>query len=235
MYLQPSSSLNIRLRSLIRAPSVVWGRRYYVKMGRRSPSLDDSVRALQPFTACDISDALARLKVPGAGYLADLSLVGQPDHPVAPKTIAPASTVLFAPKEGDTSSPPHVCNIPEGAHWADLAEPGTIVLLKQPGGQRNAVCGGILAQRMKVRGVVAIVAAGRVRDVAELRSTGLPVSFLFSSGARHDRLGTCPFALRWFVSLPFVLSYSAGLGSWALCCRGRVCHGSPCRPGASRD
>lgn len=136
---------------------------------------NNAVAALKQYTACDISDALLRLGVPGAGFLPDLEpcSAGGSDTGI---TIAPASTVLFAPKGValDGSWPEN--NMPPDANWSDISEPDTIAVLWQPGGQKNAVCGGIMGLRMKVLGVKGIVAVGRVRDVDELRSTGLPVS-----------------------------------------------------------
>lgn len=66
--------------------------------------------------------------------------------------------------------------IPSGTHWVDGTESDTIVLVDQPEGQKCAVIGGIMASRMKVRGVKAVLVNGRIRDLAELRSCGLPVS-----------------------------------------------------------
>lgn len=135
---------------------------------------DTTVAALKKYTACDVSDALLRLGVPGAGFLPDL----EPCSPGGSSdiTIAPASTMLFAPKGValDDSWPEK--NISPDANWSDISEPDTIAVLKQPVGQTNAVCGGIMALRMKVLGVKGIVAVGRVRDVEELGSLGLPVS-----------------------------------------------------------
>ncbi|KAF9770927.1 hypothetical protein IL306_011499 [Fusarium sp. DS 682] len=92
---------------------------------------------LQQYTACDISDALLKLKVPGAGFVADLNLYSSPEGDATSVTVAPVSTVLFASKGQDL--PAIQKNIPEGTHWADLTEPGTIVVLKQPDGQKNAI------------------------------------------------------------------------------------------------
>ncbi|KAI6710232.1 hypothetical protein JHW43_007249 [Diplocarpon mali] len=139
------------------------------------------LESLQNYTACDIADALLKLKVPNAGFLADLKPFtprprqvrgvgdGNPDI-----TVAPASTVLFAPKTGDTSSYP-AGNIPSNNHYADLTQPETIVVLQQPEGQKCAVLGGIMALRMKALNAKAIVVNGRVRDIEELASTGLSV------------------------------------------------------------
>lgn len=129
---------------------------------------------LQQYSACDISDALLKLKVPGAGFVADLNLYSFPEGDGTSVTVAPVSTVLFAAKGQDLAETQK--NIPEGTHWADLTEGGTIVVLKQPDGQRNAICGGIMAIRMKVCQAKGIVVAGRARDIEELKSTSLPVS-----------------------------------------------------------
>ncbi|TFB01154.1 4-hydroxy-4-methyl-2-oxoglutarate aldolase [Trichoderma ghanense] len=155
-------------------------------MAQSSPLSSSIIAQLEKYSACDISDALLKLKVPGAGYVADLvayspQQASQAAASSQPVTVAPVSTVLFAPKgqqppgvgEGGASLPAQ--NIPKDAHWADLAEPGTFAVLKQPEGQTNAVCGGIMALRMKVRQVAGIIVAGRVRDLDELRSTNLPI------------------------------------------------------------
>lgn len=48
-------------------------------------------------------------------------------------------------------------------------------MLEQPAGQTCAVLGGIMASRMKYLGVRGVVVNGRVRDLAELKSSGLSV------------------------------------------------------------
>jgi regulator of RNase E activity RraA len=134
----------------------------------------NDILELQRYSACDISDALLKLKVPGAGFIADLGLVSPAQASTALVTVAPVSTVLFAPKGQELAEP--AANIPKGVHWADLTVPGTIVVLKHPDGQKNAVCGGIMAVRMKVCQAKGIIVAGRARDIEELRTTSLPVS-----------------------------------------------------------
>ena len=52
------------------------------------------------------------------------------------------------------------------------------MVMKQPEGQKCAIIGGIMALRMKVLGARGVVANGRVRDLVELRETGLPVRIL---------------------------------------------------------
>ncbi|KOS22762.1 Uncharacterized protein ESCO_003851 [Escovopsis weberi] len=161
----------------------------------QAPLSHDQVTRLQQYSACDISDALTKLDVPGAGFLPDLVAYcctggpasgSQADASAAAVIVAPISTVLFVPRTRGTEASPQADelpakNIPSDAHWADLTESGTFVLLKQPPGQTNAVCGGIMALRMKMRQAAGIVVLGRVRDVDELKGTGLPVWALGTS------------------------------------------------------
>ena len=74
-------------------------------------------------------------------------------------------------------------NIPSGTHWVDHTIPGSIVVISQPKGQICAVLGGIMALRMSVIGAEGVIAWGRVRDVEELKETGLPVSLSFCYSA----------------------------------------------------
>lgn len=150
-------------------------------MSSPPPLSESSITSLSKYNACDISDALLKLKVPGAGFIADL----QPYCPNISSTtskviIARASTVLFTPKSGDISSYGG-SNIPSGSHWVDLTESDTFVVLSQPSGQRNAVLGGIMAARMSRLDAKGVVVGGRIRDIAELKSTGLPVSLICSN------------------------------------------------------
>jgi regulator of RNase E activity RraA len=95
-----------------------------------------------------------------------------------PKIIGPASTLKLVGKGSDvpalTESDPGV--VPKGKHWVDMTDEGTVVVIEQPPGQTCAALGGIMATRMKVRGVKACIVGGRVRDLAELRKSGLSVS-----------------------------------------------------------
>lgn len=135
------------------------------------------LETLKKFNACDIADALLKLKVPNAGFVPDLQLYAPaPESVTASITIAPASTVIFAAKEGPNMPILPDANIPGGKHWVDLTEPGTIVVMAQPEGQKCAVLGGIMALRIKMLNAKGIVVHGRVRDLVELRETSLPVS-----------------------------------------------------------
>lgn len=95
-----------------------------------------------------------------------------------PKVIARASTLKLVDKSDQTElldpDDPHA--IPKGSHWADETEEGTILVVEQPSTQTCAAVGGIMAARMKTRGLHGCVVSGRVRDLAELKKSGLPVS-----------------------------------------------------------
>lgn len=102
--------------------------------------------------------------------------IGRQTH--QPKVIAPAATFKFISKEENDPvvSDPEVNGFPPGKHWVDWSQPGTIAVLDQPAEHRCAVLGGIMAARMSYCGVKGVVVNGRVRDLAELSASGLPVS-----------------------------------------------------------
>ncbi|CAG8904696.1 unnamed protein product [Penicillium egyptiacum] len=105
-----------------------------------------------------------------------------------PKIAAPATTFKFLAKD---ASPPSIATenpqkhgFSPGKHWVDhvgefqASDPsgaGSIVVIEQPENQYCAVTGGIMATRMKALGTKATVVGGRVRDLKELKATGLPV------------------------------------------------------------
>ncbi len=141
-----------------------------------------AISELEKYTACDVSDALLKLKVPGAGFIADLTQYSPRNTPPGSikeerVTVAPVSTILFTAKDEDpaTASTRPAPNFPKDTHWVDNAVPGTFAVMQQAPGQTNAICGGIMALRMKVLGLKGIIVAGRVRDLVELQSTELPV------------------------------------------------------------
>ncbi|KAI9725869.1 MAG: hypothetical protein M1828_002498 [Chrysothrix sp. TS-e1954] len=56
-----------------------------------------------------------------------------------------------------------------------MAKHSTFVMMSQPASQTCAVLGGILATRMKVRGVKGIAVGGRIRDITEMKKLHFPV------------------------------------------------------------
>lgn len=150
-----------------------------VQLARRTMSSrikPEQFHALKKYTACDISDALVKLKVPNSGFLPDLKLYSP--SPVSADSqiiIAPASTLLLVPKNTVDISAYPAANIPEGKHWVDLTQSESMLVISQPKGQICAALGGIMALRIKMLKGEGVISYGRVRDVEELRETGLPV------------------------------------------------------------
>ncbi|KAK5443442.1 hypothetical protein LTS15_010587 [Exophiala xenobiotica] len=156
-----------------------------------SSDLLEKLRRLHEYSPCDVSDALLKLQKPKAGevaragFLADIVPVPPSqklaaDGSTAKKVIAPACTLKLVSKNSPPESTPPAENaIPKGSHWVDLTEPGSIVVIDQPEGQKCAAVGGIMAQRMKKRGVAGCIIGGRVRDMAELKSSQLPGDIVF--------------------------------------------------------
>lgn len=99
------------------------------------------------------------------------------------KIVAPARTLRLVEKSSDVeplpAEDPHA--VPKGSHWVDMTESNTIMVIEQPQGQSCAAIGGIMAQKMKVNGVSACIIDGRVRDIEELKASGLPVSMSIRS------------------------------------------------------
>lgn len=152
-----------------------------------------------------VSDALLKLQKPApgeaarGGYLAD---IGRSQRRCKPSSILTSYTVPFAPSspflpnlaqqpkiiaqistlrlidKSDQIEPLPIDDqhsVPEGSHWADETEPDTILVIEQPEHQTCAAVGGIMASRMRVRGLQGCIVGGRIRDLAELKKTDLPV------------------------------------------------------------
>ncbi|KAJ8064462.1 hypothetical protein OCU04_006800 [Sclerotinia nivalis] len=155
-----------------------------IKFSVRAMSTSDQAMPLkkqfellqEQYSACDIADALLKLKVPGAGFLPDLKPAFASTSSSPNKiTVAPVSTVVFAPKNSTDLSNYPAANIPSDKHWVDLTVPESIVVITQPEGQNNAVLGGIMALRAQVLGAKGVIVSGRVRDLDELQATGIPI------------------------------------------------------------
>lgn len=124
---------------------------------------------MRGYTACDISDALLKLKVPNAGFIPGLTpYTPLPEN--SPALVDIVSTAKFVDKASLVPS-----KVPEDKHWADVVPPNTILIQSQPEGQKNAVLGGIMAARLQVLGVKGVITHGRIRDLTELKNIGLPI------------------------------------------------------------
>ncbi|RPA77827.1 RraA-like protein [Ascobolus immersus RN42] len=152
------------------------------------------IAELSKYTACDLSDGLLKLKLPRAGFLADITLqTSSTSSPI----IAPISTVLFtritsashtsalldAPlsaaksrKQATNLVDPSIMPLAPGAHFADHIAPGSVLFIGSLEGYDrdldfNALLGGLIALRLSKVGVKGVVVDGRVRDLKELEST----------------------------------------------------------------
>ncbi|KAM3075523.1 hypothetical protein ACMFMG_007666 [Clarireedia jacksonii] len=159
----------------IKARAGIWGPVRVMSTSAQNIALEQIETLKQQYTACDIADALLKLKVPGAGFLPDLNPIYKSANSSNENVLAPVSTVVFVPKSSTDLAKYPTPNIPEGKHWVDLTVPKSIIVISQPEGQNNAVLGGIVALRAKVLDARGIVVSGRVRDLDELEATGLPI------------------------------------------------------------
>ncbi|RAH43266.1 RraA family protein [Aspergillus brunneoviolaceus CBS 621.78] len=155
------------ITTIIHSPSQILKQRHQLPTNMPTPTpLEEKLRILHNYSACDVSDALLKLQTPApgaparAGHLADL-----------------ISTIKFISKHDDipAASNDNAHTIPPNTHWVDTVDPDTIVVIDQPPTQHCAVVGGIMALRMKHLGVKGAVVNGRVRDLAEFMECGLPV------------------------------------------------------------
>jgi regulator of RNase E activity RraA len=87
-----------------------------------------------------------------------------------------------------------------------MPTPGSIAILQQPSGQVCAVCGDILATRLKIRGVHGLVADGRVRDIIAMRDLSSSDNFgsqAFTAWSRGtSTVGTGLEAKAWAADVP---------------------------------
>ncbi|WWC63046.1 uncharacterized protein I303_105645 [Kwoniella dejecticola CBS 10117] len=121
---------------------------------------------LARFGACDIADALTKLKHPAGGFLSGLKLRGPTQDT---KVVGRAHTVLFransvAPQKKGFQG-----------HYIDSVTPGSVLFMSAPANLPNAVYGGLMSMRAKTLGAVGTVVDGRLRDLAEHRNMGYPV------------------------------------------------------------
>ncbi len=99
----------------------------------------------------------------------------RPLGPGQGKRIGPAFTLRFLPAREDLATPESLSS-PRSTRAAIEAMPeGCIAVADAMGVTDAGVLGDILCARMVKRGVEALVTDGVVRDIAGVRSTGLPV------------------------------------------------------------
>ncbi|KAI9260827.1 ribonuclease E inhibitor RraA/Dimethylmenaquinone methyltransferase [Sporodiniella umbellata] len=124
---------------------------------------------LKSFSTCEIADALLKLgHRPWGGYIPDIDMLSPVHCQGNLRIVGPAYTVKMVHKE-DTESP-----TPK-EHFADMADPESIIVISAPPDVKNAVWGGLMTARAKAKKVKGVVVDGRVRDLNEHRQMGFPV------------------------------------------------------------
>ncbi|KAL2915632.1 hypothetical protein HK105_204817 [Polyrhizophydium stewartii] len=149
---------------------------------------EEAIKLLEPFTSCDVSDALSKLMAEDAGAFGQLTDIRQvipsPHADLEARVCGPAFTMEFVAASSPTPTPAAPT---QPWHHMDQAPPGSVVVMAYPPSP-NAVFGGLMAARCKALGVRGAVVVGRVRDMRELLATGVPV---FAAGT--STLGLAPF------------------------------------------
>ncbi|CAG8481513.1 10656_t:CDS:2 [Acaulospora morrowiae] len=131
-------------------------------------NIKEKLELLSSYSSCDAADALLKLTYPHGGYLPDI-IMFSPEQQAGPsKLVGPVFTVKVVPIDDTTSPKP-------SQHFADASPEGSVVFVSAPPNALNAVWGGLMNTRAKMRGVKGVVVDGRVRDLGELRADGLPV------------------------------------------------------------
>ncbi|GAA6042688.1 hypothetical protein JCM8097_003747 [Rhodosporidiobolus ruineniae] len=119
------------------------------------------LRQLEPYGACDVADALTRLKHPYGGFLEGLRPC------TSQKILGPAFPVLFERNEHKGSKPA----VP--GHYIDAVPKDSVLFLSAPANIPNAVYGGIMSARRYV-GALGTVVDGRIRDIEEQEALEWP-------------------------------------------------------------
>ena len=99
----------------------------------------------------------------------------RPLQPGQPRQVGPAFTMRFVPAREDLATP-ESWSSPRSTRVAiEAMEPGCIAVVDAMGITDAGIFGDILCQRIKLRGVAALVTDGVMRDVAGVRATELAV------------------------------------------------------------
>jgi regulator of RNase E activity RraA len=99
----------------------------------------------------------------------------RPLDPGQPRLVGRAFTLRFVPAREDLATP-ESWSSPISTRAAIEAMPAGAIAVVDAMGVRDAgIFGDILCERIKLKGVTALVTDGVVRDVAGVRATGLPV------------------------------------------------------------
>ena len=123
---------------------------------------DDLIERLRRLDSCAVSDALDRLKLPGA-------VSGIAPRSVRQRIAGRVRTVELGPAAGAVASR-HLCTAA-----IEAAEAGDVIVIEQRTGIDAAGWGGILSIGARAKGVAGVIVDGPARDIDEATELGFPV------------------------------------------------------------
>ena len=135
-------------------------------------STDPLIAGFEKTTVASVSDAVDQV-TGKRGYMSqDMRAY------VGTRFVGRAVTALVRPAKKEESTPARA--IQHSVQMIDEAKPGEVGVIVMEKGLDIAALGGLMGTAAKARGMAGMVLDGSVRDIAELRSLGLPV---FARGA----------------------------------------------------
>ena len=123
---------------------------------------DDLIERLRRLDSCAVSDALDRLKLPGA-------VSGITPRSVRQRIAGRVRTVGLGPAAGAVAAR-HLCTTA-----IEAAAPGDVIVVEQRTGIDAAGWGGILSIGARAKGVAGVIVDGPARDIDEATELGFPV------------------------------------------------------------
>ena len=131
---------------------------------------DKTLQALSNITTATLTTVLLKKG------LRNIWLRGtKPIRPGQKRVVGPAFTLRFVPAREDLATPASWGSPISTRAAIEAMPPGCVAVVDAMGVTDAGIFGDILCERMKVRGVAALVTDGVLRDVAGVLNTNLPV------------------------------------------------------------
>jgi regulator of RNase E activity RraA len=131
---------------------------------------DKTLQALSKITTATLTTVLLKKG------LRNIWLRGaKPLRPGQTRIVGPAFTLRFVPAREDLATPASWGSPISTRAAIEAMPPGCVAVIDAMGVTDAGIFGDILCERMKVRGVAALVTDGVLRDVAGVLNTNLPV------------------------------------------------------------
>lgn len=132
-------------------------------MNAKTGSTEEYVQRLRRLDCCAVSDAMDRLKLPGA-------VSGLPQRSGEGRIAGRVITVKLGLGDPQPGPPKHL-----GCTAVELGGPDNVIVVEQRTGVDAGCWGGLLSLGAKVRGIAGVIADGPVRDIDEAIVYGLPI------------------------------------------------------------